>query len=240
MAKSKKPTTKTAAKKSAPKKSSVKTPVKKASDVSINTISKLKSIKSLKVKKSYAILVLVMFVLGALLYYGRGLFVAAVVNGQPISRVSIIKETEKQAGKQALDNIVRNTLIEQEARKQKVTVTEKEIEDEIKKVDEKISAQGQKLDDVLVMQGMTREDLRRLIRLDKLVGKIVGKDIKVSDSEINDYITKNKDLLPKDQTEEQLKKVVSEEIRQQKLNQKVQTWLASLKASARILYFVQY
>ena len=181
-----------------------------------------------------------MFALGVLLYYGRGLFVAAVVNGQPISRATVVKEAEKQAGKQALDNIVRNTLIEQEARKQGITVSQKEIDEEIKKIKTTLSKQGQKLDDVLVMQNMTKNDLQKLIRLDKLVGKIVGKDIKVTDKEISDYLEKNKEMMPKDQSEEQLKKTAGDQIRQQKLNQKVQTWLTGLKSKAKVLYFVQY
>ena len=234
----KKKITKMSAKKSAPRKSATRTSVKPSSQVQSHVISD--KFKSLKIRKSYIILIVIMFALGALLYYGRGLFVAAVVNGQPISRVAIVKETEKQAGKQALDNIVRNTLIEQEARKKGVTVSQKEIDDEIKKVEATLSKQGQKLSDVLVMQNMTKEDLQKLIRLDKLVGKIVGKDIKVTDKEISDYLEKNKEMLPKDQTEEQLKKTVSEQLKQQKLNEKVQAWLTELKSKAKILYFVQY
>jgi foldase protein PrsA len=196
--------------------------------------------QKMKFRRSYILFAAGIILLGALLYLGRGLFVAAVVNGQPISRIEIIKEAEKQSGRQALDTIVRNTLIEQEARKANVTVSNQEIDDEIKKVDDTLSKQGQKLDDVLAMQGMTKEDLRRLIRLDKLVGKIVGKDVKVTDQEVNDYLTKNKDLLPEGQSEEELKKAASEQIKQQKLNDKIRTWLESLQTKAKIMYFVQY
>src|SRR5882724_9068411 len=104
------------------KKSAPKTTAKSATSVSSVTVEKTKSskLKSLKMRRAYVILILVMFALGAFLYYARGIFVAAVVNGQPISRLSVIKETEKQSGKQALETIVRNTLIEQEARKANV------------------------------------------------------------------------------------------------------------------------
>lgn len=196
--------------------------------------------KPTKFRRSYVLIALGIIALGVLLYLGRGLFVAAVVNGQPISRWTIIKEAEKQSGRQALDTTVRNTLIEQEARKANVTVSNQEIDDEIKKVESSLSKQGQKLDDVLAMQGMTREDLRRLIRLDKLVGKIVGRDVKVTDEEVNDYLTKNKELLPQNQSEDELKKTATEQIKQQKLNDKIRTWLESLQTKAKIMYFVQY
>lgn len=193
-----------------------------------------------KIKRSYVILVAAFILVGALLYYFRGVFVAAVVNGQPISRLEIIQEAEKQTGKQALNTQVRNLLIEQEARKQNVTVSEKEIDDEIKKVEGTLAQQGQKLDQVLQLQGMTKEDLRKLIKLDKLVGKMVGKEVKVTDKEVADYIEQNKEMLPQDQSEEQTKKSVAERLKQEKLNEKVKTWLENLQKNANTVYFVQY
>src|SRR5690349_14247110 len=91
--------------------------VEKNSEAAAKSTAPKTRTRSLKVRKSYVLFIIAILALGALLYVGRGLFVAAVVNGQPISRISVIKETEKQSGKQALDTIVRNTLIEQEARK---------------------------------------------------------------------------------------------------------------------------
>lgn len=193
-----------------------------------------------RIKKSYVILVVTIIVLGALLWFGRSLFVAAMVNGQPISRLTVVQEAEKQSGKQVLTTLVRNTLIEQEARKQNVTVDDKEIDDEIKKLEGNLQKQGQKLDQVLQMQGMSKEDLRKLIRLDKLVGKMVGKDIKITDQQVNDYIEKNKDALPTGQSEAELKNTVKEQLKQQELNDKVRTWLENLQNNAKINKFVNY
>ena len=46
----------------------------------------------------------------------RGLFVVALVNGEPISRIEVIKALEKQGGKATLDSLVTKKLIAQEAR----------------------------------------------------------------------------------------------------------------------------
>lgn len=196
--------------------------------------------KSLRVKKSYVILVVILLALVVFLYFGRSWIVAAVVNGQPISRMAVVHEAEKASGKQALNNLVRNILIEQEAKKENVSVNDKEVDDELKKVESNLTKQGQKLDQVLAMQGMSRSDLRNLIRLDKLVGKMVGKSVKISDKDVKDYIDKNKDLLPKDQSDSQLKATVTDRLKQQQLNEKVQTWLSDLQTKAQILYFVNY
>ena len=196
--------------------------------------------KPVRIKRSYVLLIAGVILFSLFLYFFRGWFVAAVVNGQPISRISVINEAEKQSGKQAMDTLVRNSLIEQEARKNNVTVTDKEVNDEIKKVEEQLAKQGQKIDQVLAMQGMSKEDLRGLIRLDKMVGKIVGKEVKVSDAEVNAYIEKNKDALPEGQDEAALKASVKEQLTQQKLNEKVRIWLDNLQKKANIMYFVQY
>jgi parvulin-like peptidyl-prolyl isomerase len=192
-----------------------------------------------RIKKSYVALVIVILLLGVGLYYFRGLFVAAVVNGQPISRLEVIHQTEQQSGKATLDTLVRNALIEQEAKKQNVTVSDKEVSDEITKLQNNLKTQGQSMDQVLAAQGMTKDDLTRLIRLDKLVSKMVGKNVKVSDKEVSDYIDKNKDSLPSSD-EATLKKQVKAQLTQQKTNDAVRTWLADLQKKANIVYFVSY
>lgn len=197
-------------------------------------------LKPFKVKKSQLVTLLVILVAAALIYTFRSVIVAATVNGQAISRLSVVKEAEKQAGKQALDSLVRNTLIEQEAKKQKVTVSEKEIDAEIKKAEASLSKQGRKMDEVLALQGLTRVDLRKLIRLDKMVTKMVGKTVTVSDKEVSEYIEQNRENLPADQTEEELTKSVKAQLTQQALSTKVQEWLANLQKKAKINYFVSY
>lgn len=196
--------------------------------------------KPINVSKKYVALIATILLLGALLFYFRGLFVAAVVNGQPISRLEVVRQTEQQAGKQTLDTLVRNALIEQRAKEQNITVSDQEINDEIKKLQDNLSKQGQNLDQVLKAQGMSQDDLKKLIRLDKLVQKMVGKDIQVTDAEVTKYIEDNREALPQETEEAELKKQVTEQLKQQKTNEKVRTWLADLQKNARINYFVEY
>jgi parvulin-like peptidyl-prolyl isomerase len=212
----------------------------KTSAASSTSSSAASSKKSVNVSKRYVALIATILLLGAALYYFRGLFVAAVVNGQPISRLEVVRQTEQQAGKQTLDTLVRNALIEQKAKEQGVSVTDQEINDEIKKLQDNLSKQGQNLDQVLQAQGMSQDDLKKLIRLDKLVQKMVGKDVAVSDDEINAYIEQNREALPQDVEEAELKTQVTEQLKQQKTNEKVRTWLADLQKEANVTYFVQY
>lgn len=195
---------------------------------------------SFKIHKSTLIIAIVIVLLGVVLYFGRGFIVAAVVNGQPISRLEFVQGVERQAGRQVLSGLVRNILVEQEAKKQNIMITEKQINDQIKSVEDNLKKQGQDIDKMLALEGMTRGDLQKIIRLDLMVTKMVEKDIKVSDKEVNDYIEKNKEILPKDQSESQLKKTVAERLQKQQVSQKAQEWLVNLEKTAKIVKFVNY
>lgn len=193
-----------------------------------------------RIKRSYVIWGALVLLAVALIYGVKNLIIAATVNGQPISRIAVVKELERQGGKQALNALVTKTLILQEAKKQNVSVNQDEINKELKKIEENIKKQGQTLDQALTLQGMTREQLVEQIRLQKMIEKIVGKDIKVSDKEVTDYIKKNQDALPQEPDPKKQQDLVREQLRQQKLNEKVNTWIEDLRKNAKIQSFVPY
>jgi hypothetical protein len=230
----------------APKVASSMIEPKKDSVVEEETVSRTSTSRisvggrSVKIHRSTVFIVLGILLLGFILYYGRGFFVAAVVNGQPVSRLSLVQETERQSGKQAMAMLVRNILVEQEAKKQNVTVSEKQVADQVKTIQNNLSKQGQNLDDMLKLEGMSRDDLNKIVRLDLLVSKIVGKQIKITDKDVNDYIEKNKDILPKNEKGDALKKIVRERIKQEQLPEKAQAWFAELEKKANIIKFVDY
>lgn len=192
--------------------------------------------KSLRFKKRHIVILLGVLLLAGLLYYFRGYFVVATVNGQPISRVSLVRELEEQNGKQALTSLITKTLIEQEARKKNVTVSDSEVDTQIKEIETNLEKQGQKLNAALEAQGMSINTLRNQIRLQKLVEKLVG-NVAISDKEVNEYLEQNKESLPTDQKPEQLKPQIKEQLRQTKLNEKIQTWLSDIQTKAKITHF---
>lgn len=174
------------------------------------------------------------------LYLTKSLFIAAIVNGEPISRLSVISQLEKESGKRTLEAVITQALILQEARKQNVSVSNQEVDDQLKKIEETLSKQGQNLDQVLVAQNISKESVKEQIRLEKLIEKMVGKDIKVTDKEINDYMEKNSDLFPEGVSSKDSRQQAIDQIKQQKLSEKVQTWLSKLRDTAKTTYFVQY
>lgn len=172
----------------------------------------------------------------------KGLFIAATVNGQVISRLSVIKELESQGGKRILENIVTQALIQQEAKKKNITINQADIDKEIASTESQLATQGQNLEQWLSFQGMTKETFREQVRLQKIVEELLGKDIAVTDAEIADFTEKNQEVLAERAGSDSTKvtTMVKEQLKRQKLNEKVQPWLAELQKNAKINYFVSY
>lgn len=203
----------------------------------VSLINKLRG--KIKINRTSPILLLPIIILAFLLYFYKGLFIAAMVNGQPIWRITLTRELEKQGGKKTLDSLITKALVLQEAQKQKVVISDEEINQAVKQLEDNLSKQGQNFDQLLSLQGITRNEFKEEIKLQKIVEKIVGKDIKVSDEEISQYFEKNKDSLPKDKKLEDLKDEIKNQLEKDKLSSKVQSWIQSLRESAKINYFVQ-
>jgi len=195
--------------------------------------------KSIKISIKTAIIIVVIIALGVLAYFYKGLFIAATINGSPISRLTIIQKLEKASGKKLLDSLITEKLVQNEANAKKIVVSNDEINGEIKKIEDQIIAQSSTLDAALAAQGMTMEDLKKQIILQKEVEKLVADKINVTDEEVAQYIKDNQVSIPKGQeaaTNDQIKN----ELRNQKLNKEAVALITTLKSQAKIRYFVNY
>ncbi|MFA6533399.1 MAG: SurA N-terminal domain-containing protein [Patescibacteria group bacterium] len=185
---------------------------------------------------------LVVLVVVGLIYFIGKTFIAASANGQLISRISVIKVLEKQGGKTTLDTIILKALINQEAKKRKINISESEMNAEIAKIESNVTSQGTTLDALLLQQGMTKKDLTDEVKVQLLVTKMAGSNISITDKEIDDYLTSQKEQSAgsTQPTPELTRDQAKEAIKQQKLQEKIQTFVADLKAKAKIKYFIKY
>lgn len=188
------------------------------------------------VNKKQVAVFLAVLILAGLVYFLKGQLIVATVNGKPVWRLTLLAELEKQSGKEVLDSLITKTLILQEAQKQKVIISEDEITQEITTLEEKIREQGQDLDNLLSLQNMSRVELREQIKIQKMIEKMVGANIQVSDQEIDSYLEENKDFLPQEVSSEEAREDARSKITQQKISEEIQTWINSLKEKAVINY----
>ncbi len=184
-----------------------------------------------------AVVLVVVLILGALLY-SQGIIVAAKVNGESISRLSVLSELEDQAGAAVLDSLISDILIEQAATEAGVTVTDADVVTEIAAIESQISGQGGTLEDVLAQQGLTRESLTKQIRTQKMLETLFASDITVTEEEVNAFIEANGPL-PEGQ-EEALRPQIEEQIKSQKFSTAAQSYITGLRTQANIQYFVDY
>lgn len=178
--------------------------------------------------------------LAILLYAGRGILIAAMVNGQPISRLAVIQQLEKQAGKDALNGLIGEVLIQQEAQKEHVAVSQSEVDASEAQIANALKSQGTNLNDALAARGMTKQQLDNQIALDKMLTKMVGKNVKVTDQQVQDYINANQSNLPQGLSDDQLKAQVKQQLEQQQLTTLKQQFVDNLQKKASIQTFVNY
>ncbi len=193
-----------------------------------------------KVSKKAFLIALLLILLGVSAFYFKSVFVAATVNGKPISRYELVKRLEQQSGKQMLEGLVTESLLMQEAKKQNIEVTKDDVAAEIKKIEETLSKQGVKLETALTTQNLTREGLEKNVTLQLTAKKLVEKDVKITDKDIANYVAKNKDSLPKNLKPAELNTQVKDFLTEQKVGELIQTKLEMLKKDAKILNFVKY
>ena len=186
-------------------------------------------------KKIIAIIAII-FILGALAYYYKNMFIVATVNGKPISRFAVLGKLESASGKQALDALIIETLIKSELDKNNITVGEEEIDAKLKQIEAGIVAQGGTLEQALSAEKLTMEQLREQISTQVRLEKFHADRAQVTDEELNNYITDNGIEIPKEQ-EITLREQIKSELKSQKFNKLTNEWVSSLQSAAAINYF---
>lgn len=200
-------------------------------------------LKEIRKQKMFGIkigaIIAIVVALGFLAYYYKGVFIAATVNGTPISRLAVIKELESVSGKNALDSLITQKLISDEALKKGITVTDEEVSAEITNVENQVKAQGLTLDEALKTQNMTLDILKKQIINQKKLEKILADKLQVTDDEVTQYIKDNKITITKGQETVQ-RDQIKNQIKQQNFSVAANELVSSLKIQAKINYFVNY
>lgn len=181
----------------------------------------------------------IILVIGTVGYFLKGWFVAATVNGVPVSRFAVINELEKTWGEDALNVLISQKLIDQAAREKGVAVAAEDVNAEVESIRTQIEAQGGTLDEALTVQGLTLETLQKQILIQKEIEGLLGDQLAVTDAEIDAYIVDNEITIPEGQ-EEDSRGQISDMLRQQKFNAAANTLVTQLRADATVRTFVNY
>ncbi|MFH0937247.1 MAG: hypothetical protein V1808_03055 [Candidatus Daviesbacteria bacterium] len=165
----------------------------------------------------------------------RGWFIAATVNGTPISTLSLLSRISAQYKTQTLEQMINEQLIWDEVKKNRVVVTEADVNQKISQLEANVGG-AQALDNLLTQQGQNRTSLKQQVRIQLAIERLYDKEASVSASEVTDFITQNKDQLQASDSAGQTTEA-TQALKQQKISQVFSEKFKALKEQAKIQIF---
>lgn len=121
---------------------------------------------------------------------GRGPI--AVVQGQKIGEKEFHAELERQAGRDALRNLIIGEMITREAAAQGIVVPEERLNEDMRRAVEQAGGPAVWKQE-LERRGLTEEAIRKQRRVGLLAQELMTKGVKVSDQEVKDFFQKNRE-----------------------------------------------
>ena len=184
-------------------------------------------------KRGYLVLLVIGLIILGL--WKKEWFVAATVNGSPISNIQLLSEMNKQYRTQTLNQMINEKLILDTARKQNTIITSGEID---AKIDEIIKNVGgrEAFEGLLAQQNLTIDSLRNQIKLQLTVEKLYANEATVSAEEVNQFLEQNVSLLTATESAAQ-RKEAEDLLKQQKVSQVFSEKFQELKQQANIKIF---
>lgn len=168
----------------------------------------------------------------------RGQFLAGTVNSIPVTRFELNKKMAEKYGKQTFDEIVSERLLTQELKKNKIVVTDKEVQDEMAKIIKDYGSE-EAFKSALTQYGLTeakaKESVRQSLSLKKLIEKTYK--IEISDEAVKKYFADNKKLFEGKKLED-VSANIKDTLYQQEVYAKTQEWFTGIRKSAKIVSFI--
>lgn len=117
----------------------------------------------------------------------------AKVDGEKILQTELDEALRDQYGAAVLDTLITNKIVELEAKKQNITVSDEDIQAEY---DELVESYGgeESIQAVYEANGLTEEAVKENIRTYQLTKNVIAASLDITDEEIEQYFEDNKDL----------------------------------------------
>lgn len=116
---------------------------------------------------------------------------AAVVNGHVISKDQLYNELLKSGGEKTLQQMIEKELINQQAVKKNIKVTDQDIQKQIDQI-KKNFPDDSAFNQALQSQGMTLSDLKDQIAMNVKITKLVEPTLKITDAQLQKFFNQNK------------------------------------------------
>ncbi|NIK78149.1 foldase protein PrsA [Paenibacillus castaneae] len=141
-----------------------------------------------------AVLAIALIVVLLLPSLGGSNATVATVNGEKISKDKLYDALVAAGGPATLDNLITEQLIQQEAKAGSITVSDADVDAEIKLIKENFGT-DEEFNSVLAQYNMTLDSLKKDTRINLTIRKILEPKTKVTDEDVKAYYDANKESL---------------------------------------------
>lgn len=194
-------------------------------------------LSSLTNYRSPKVILLVVLLIGflVLVYYKKSWFIAATVDGQPITNFELLSKMNQQYRQQTLNQMVNEKIIQAEIRKNNINVSQSEINDKISQLEKNVGG-PEALNNLLTQQGQTRGSLVSQMKIQLAIEKLYAQNATVSAQEVSEFVEQNKEMLQATESAKQTKEA-EEILKQQKLAKTFSQKFQELKEKAQVKIF---
>ncbi|MDD4752955.1 MAG: peptidylprolyl isomerase, partial [Desulfitobacteriaceae bacterium] len=142
--------------------------------------------------KIYLGLLVLIIVIAAAIYISISGEVVARVNGDAISKEELYDILVEQNGEAAVDSLITERIIALEVKKQNISVTDKEVDNELASL---IAQNGGEdyFNQTLEMYGLTMDDVTKDVKSNLELEKLLKQEVSVSEDEMKNYFEENKE-----------------------------------------------
>ncbi len=176
--------------------------------------------------------ILAVILVGFFWYKTNSWPIVAMVGMRPITRFEVDQALFKQGGKTQVEDIITQTLIENELKKNNINISSAEVESKINDIKAQLG-KTTKIEDVLAQRGMTMDDFKKQLALQMGIEQLLKNKVTVTDQEIADYITQNKQYMSS-ATPEAQKAEATQAVQMNKLQTEVNNWITQLRNASKI------
>ena len=230
---------------SSKEKKAVKVIKKMRTATAVVATTPVKEVSAKKKKFNPILLVKILLVIAVgvvvflLVQKNRGLFVAGMVNKSPISRMELNQKMVEKYGTQTLEEIISERLLNENLKKNKIVITDKEVADELANIKAQYGGEDQ-FKAAIAQYNMTEaqavDSIKQSLGLKKLIEATYT--ITVSDADIQKYFTDNKASYTGKTLDASLSAEIKDTIYQQQIYTKSQEWYTQIRKDAKVSSFI--
>lgn len=118
--------------------------------------------------------------------------VVAKVGNENITKDELYEALVKENGQAALDTLIAQKIIELEVKKQKIDISEEEIQNEFDKMSQEYGGK-EAFEQTLASYGYSEDDIKTNIKMNLNIVKLLESEITITEDELKSYFEENKE-----------------------------------------------